>query len=179
MRRAQRGYVLLLVLVLVLVLTLLATRLVQTSYFDTYAMTATQLQGQAVLNSNMGVQEGLARLRTGQVTPGTLPLCSTAATCNPLPAPLVFDDNTDPKKTRYRVTLFIRPRVRTGALQFSGPATTVVVVSSEGYAQTGCATCDTNTAFSTLTEVEVALPSGTGGTPGSGDPVGNTFAGGG
>ena len=174
MRRAQRGYVLLMVLVLVLVLTLLATRLVQTSYFDTYAMTATQLQGQAVLNSNMGVQEGLARLRTGPV--GLLPPCSTAATCPPFPPPPVFDDNTDPKKTRYRVTLFIR-RIR--AMGFSGPSTPVVVVSSEGYAQTGCATCDTNTAFSTLTEVEVALPSGSGGTPGSGDPVGNTFAGGG
>ncbi len=179
MRRAQRGYVLLLVLVLVLVLTLLATRLVQTSYFDTYAMTATQLQGQAVINSTMGVQEGLARLRSGAVLPGTLPLCATAASCNPLPAPLKYVDNTDATHSRYTVTLFIRPRVRDATVQFSGPSTTMVVVSSEGYAYTACATCTTNTAFSTLTEVEVALPSNTGGTAGSGDPVGNTFAGGG
>ena len=177
MRRRQRGYILLLVLVLVLVLTLLATRLVQGSMYDTYAMTGTQLQGEAVINSTMGIQDGLARIRTGQIVTGTLPICSTAATCPTLPVTPTYNDNSTPSLSRYQVKLFIRPRVRTGPMIFSGPTTPVVVVSSEGYAFTGVGAASTS--FSSLTEVEVALPTGNGGTPGSGDPVGNTFGGGG
>ena len=176
--RRRSGYVLMMVLVLVLVLTLLTSRLLQTSYFDTYAMTATQMQSQAVLNGTMGIQEGLARLRSGQIIVGGLPFCQTALGCPPTPPALVLRDNTDNKLSRYSVTIFLKSR---GADFNNGrPSSStskIVVVSAEGYAYNGLG--EANRAFSSLTEVEVAMPQGGGGIPGSGDPVGNSFGGGG
>ncbi len=177
--KRPRGYVMLLVLMLVLVLTLLATRLLQSSYYDAYAMTATDLQGQAVLNSNMGIQEGLARVRNGQISLSELPPCLSEDTCPMYPPMKEYNDNTDPTHSRYRVHVFTRPRQNMGSLTFSGPAAKMIVISSTGFAYTGQASDTANRSFSALTEVEVMLPSGNGGTPGTGDSVGNTFGGGG
>lgn len=177
--KRPRGYVLMLVLVLVLILTLLGARLMQTTFYDTFAMSATQFQSQAVLNSYMGVQEGLARLRTGQVIVDDLPWCFSADTCDPLPVPKIYNDRdgADFNKRRYTVTLFKRKRPP-GPLTFDTTPLKVVVISAEGYA-TADGEALATTSFSSVTEVDVSVPAAGGGIAGSGDSVGNSFGGGG
>jgi hypothetical protein len=169
MRRSARGSILLLVLLLLLVLTVLAAAVLQSSASHAVAFNSSRNQSQALINSSTGLQEGIARLRSGQVAWRELATCAIPEGCGMAPPPFVFEFTPPavpptPATRAYRVTIFQRPRIGTATLGFTGgQGNTVVVVSSTGFAIG-------NEAFSVVTEAEVQMPDGTQG--------GNTNAGG-
>lgn len=141
-----RGFVLVLVLGLLLLLGILASVLATISLADSSSFAGAGLQTQATTWSIMGVQDALARLRTGNFDWIDLPLCSSAETCPMSPPPFHV---TDPQN-RYDVTIFKRGR---DPLASKGNGTAVVVLSSRGNSLT-------NGSYSSVLEVEVQMPQG-------------------
>jgi hypothetical protein len=157
-RRAPRGYILAFVLVMLLVLTLLAVSVLKTSVSEAATLDASRFQNQALINSNAGVEDGLARLRLGIIPWQTLPMCAQAETCTTTPppwiiAPPIVAPATQP---RYVVTIFQRRRLGLDGNGFGvtrGSGLPLVIVSSMGTSQD-------NPQYSTVIEVEVQMPSG-------------------
>jgi hypothetical protein len=143
---------------MLLVLTVLATSVLKASVSEAAALDASRFQNQATINSNTGVQDGLARLRSGAVVWQTLPTCARADACAPTPPPWVLSSPIVAPETqpRYTVTIFRRGRVGldgAGQGTLRGNITPLVVVSSTGTSQD-------NPVYSTVIEVEVQMPTG-------------------
>jgi hypothetical protein len=151
--RRRRGVILLLVLALLLVMTLVGASLIRVTGSQSMALRSAAQQSLAILNSQMGTQEGVARLRTGTILAASLPTClDDVASCSF--APPTIDDSATPR--RYRVFIYRRTR----SLQTTrGSGTPNVIVASVGCAGfNAAATCGDTASFTALTEVEVQLP---------------------
>lgn len=168
-RRGQRGYILAFVLVMLLVLTVLATSVLKTSVSESAALDASRFQNQAAINSSVGVQDAIARLRTGLVNWQNLPICASADICTITPPPFVIAAPPGGAMgvPAYVVTIFRRGRLGVDGIGGDisrGNSSPVVVVSSMGLSQD-------NDQYTAVIEVEVQMPEG--------GNQGNTIAGGG
>jgi len=159
MKRAPRGYILAFVLVMLLVLTALGASVLKSSVSEAASLDASRFQTQAIINANAGIQDGLARVRSGAVAWQQLPICSSAEACPPTPPPWVLGSPIVPPETqsRYTYTIFRRGRLGLdgmGGGVSTGSQLTLVVISSQGTSQD-------NPQYSAVIEVEVQMPSGT------------------
>ncbi|MCC6336177.1 MAG: hypothetical protein IT380_19595 [Myxococcales bacterium] len=156
-RRAPRGYTLVFVMVMLLVLTVLATGVLKTSVSEAAALDSSRFQNQAAINSAAGIQDGLARLRTG-LSWQTLPLCAQAETCGTTPPPFTSSPPLLAGETqaRYTVSIFQRDRRGLDGAQqgiSNGNSLPLVVLTSVGRSQD-------NDQYTAVIEVEVQMPSG-------------------
>jgi hypothetical protein len=151
--RRSRGIVLLLVLALLLVLSLVGASMMRVTLSESLALNVGAQQTVAVVNAQTGVEEALARLRTGTVIGATLPVCTDLAGC---PTAVVLNDAAVP--SRYQVAIYRRSR---SLLTARGNGSAMVVVTATGCAGPNAApTCGATAAYSSVTEVEVQLPQG-------------------
>lgn len=152
-RSRSRGMVMLLVLALLLVLTLVGASMLRVSASESMALQAGAMQSVATTNSQMGIQEGVARLRTGTIIASVLPTCVGDVTGCSFPPPAIDDTQVPP---RYRVLIYRRSR---SLLTQNGNGTPNVIVASTGCAgRNTAAFCGDGAAFSAITEIEVQLP---------------------
>jgi len=169
---SPRGFALPFVLFTLLVLTLLAAAVLTSVYYDGYTMSSSRHQSHAGLNSALGAQSAVARLRAGAINPANLPVCDSFDTCVLAPY-MMYDPDS-----RYVVTVYKRRRQPWGARTFgSENQVQPVVVYSVGTDFPG-AGGEINLSYSAVTEVEVVPPAGSGLPPGAGEG-GNARTGGG